>query len=275
MELDEYLPVLEKTNARFADAAAEAVLAHGWAAPGARLPGLDAGRPRLAPGRGAALLGLGGAHPGAGPVGLRRAAPGIRTTSCSAALAAQHAELETALAGADPAERVWTWAPQQDVAFVLRRQVQEAVVHTVDVEQVLGDVRPIPTDVGLDGLDEWLEVMVPGALPDGPPADAHPVVLHAVDADAERTLFPGTPAVPDRRAHRHRRRPAARGLAAGAAGGAHRGRRRAAGRRDDRPRSSWSSSALDERGQPVQRHPPARARCPPVPPRSGRPRGRR
>ena len=107
-------------------------------------------------------------------------------------VAAQHAELETALAGADPAERVWTWAPQQDVAFVLRRQVHEAVVHTVDVEQVLGDVRPIPTAVGLDGLDEWLEVMVPGALPDGPPAGAHPVVFHAVDADAERTLFPGT-----------------------------------------------------------------------------------
>ena len=75
---------------------------------------------------------------------------------------------------------------------MLRRQVQEATVHTVDVEQVLGDVRPIPTAVGLDGLDEWLEVMVPGALPDGPPEDAHPVVLHAVDADAERTLFPGT-----------------------------------------------------------------------------------
>ncbi len=33
MELDEYLPVLEKTNARFADAAAEAVLEHGWKAP--------------------------------------------------------------------------------------------------------------------------------------------------------------------------------------------------------------------------------------------------
>ena len=75
---------------------------------------------------------------------------------------------------------------------MLRRQAHEATVHTVDVEQVLGDVRPIPTAVGLDGLDEWLEVMVPGALPDGPPEDAHPVVLHAVDADAERTLFPGT-----------------------------------------------------------------------------------
>jgi hypothetical protein len=66
------------------------------------------------------------------------------------------------------------------------------VIHTVDVEQVLDQVRPIPADVGLDGLDEWLEVMVPGALREGPPPNAHPVVLHAVDADAERTLFPGT-----------------------------------------------------------------------------------
>ena len=66
--------------------------------------------------------------------------------------------------------------------------------HTPDagdltVEQVLGDVRPISADVGLDGLDEWLEVMVPGALPDGAPAEAHPVVFHAVDADAVEELI--------------------------------------------------------------------------------------
>jgi uncharacterized protein (TIGR03083 family) len=106
--------------------------------------------------------------------------------------AVQSAELEAVLAGADPAEPVWTWAPQKDVAFVLRRQTHEVTVHTADVEEVAGDVRPIPADVGLDGIDEWLEVMVPSALPQGPPADAHPVVLHAIDADAERTLFPGT-----------------------------------------------------------------------------------
>ena len=33
MELDEYLPVLQQTDVRFADVAAEAVLARGWAAP--------------------------------------------------------------------------------------------------------------------------------------------------------------------------------------------------------------------------------------------------
>jgi hypothetical protein len=86
---------------------------------------------------------------------------------------------------------VWTWAPQQNVAFVLRRQAHEAVVHTVDAEQVVDDVHPIAADVGLDGIDEWLDVMVPAALPEGPPPEAHPVVLHIVDADTERTLFPG------------------------------------------------------------------------------------
>jgi hypothetical protein len=100
--------------------------------------------------------------------------------------------LEDALTRADPADRVWTWAPQQDVGFVLRRQAQEVTVHRVDAEQVLGEVTPVSAEVGLDGLDEWLEVMVPGALPGGPPTGAGPVVFSAVDAGAERTLFAGT-----------------------------------------------------------------------------------
>ena len=129
---------------------------------GPRLPRLAARRPRPARGRGTALLGLGGADRAADPAAYPRPRrhPDDELLGW---LDAQHAELEAALAGADPAERVWTWAPQQDVAFVLRRQVHEAVVHTVDVEQVLGDVRPIPASLGLDGLDEWLDVMVPGA----------------------------------------------------------------------------------------------------------------
>ena len=191
MELSEYLPVLRTTNARMDDAAVEALLAHGWSA---RVPGCPdwtlADLVRHVAGM---------QHFWAWVVRTRAPDPARYPKTPKHPddellgwLDAQHAELEAALAGADPSERVWTWAPQQDVAFVLRRQVQEAVVHTVDVEQVLGDVRPIPTTVGLDGLDEWLEVMVPGALPDGPPDSAHPVVFHVVDAGVERTLFPAS-----------------------------------------------------------------------------------
>lgn len=186
-----YLAVLQKTDARFADAAAEAVLAHGWAA---HVPGCPGWRLRDLVWHLAEVQ-----HFWAWVVRTRAQEPSsyrdpVRRPDDELLgfLAAQSAELETALAGADPVERVWTWASQQDVAWVLRRQTHEAVVHTADVEQVLGDERPIPTAVGMDGIDEWLEVFVPAALPDGPPQGAHPVVLHALDADAERTLFPGS-----------------------------------------------------------------------------------
>ncbi len=191
MELDDYLPALRRTDARFADAAAAAVLDHGWAAPVPGCPGwsladlvwhlAEVQRFWTWVVRTRAQNPEGYVEPVRHP-----------DDELLAYGAARSAELEAVLAAADPGERVWTWAPRQDVGFVLRRQLQEATVHTVDVEQVLGDVHPIPADVGLDGLDEWLEVMVPGALPGGPPADAHPVVLHAVDVDAERTLFPGS-----------------------------------------------------------------------------------
>ena len=191
MEIHQYLPSLRRSDARFAEASAAAVLAHGWAAP---VPGCPdwtladlvwhlAEVQRFW----AWVVRTRAQDPAAYEEPVRH--PDDELLGYAVA---RSAELEAALADADPAERVWTWAPRQDVAFVLRRQAQEAAVHTVDAEQVLGDVRPIPADLGLDGLDEWLEVMVPGALPDGPPADAHPVVLHAVDADAERTLFAGT-----------------------------------------------------------------------------------
>jgi uncharacterized protein (TIGR03083 family) len=191
MELDEYLPALQRANTRFADAAAEAVLAHGWTA---RVPGCpDWTLADLVWHLGEVqhfwtwIVRTRAADPSAYPEPTRRTDDELLGWGM-----VQSAELEAVLDGADPRDRVWTWAAQQDVAFVLRRQAQEAVVHTVDVEEVLGDVRPIPADVAQDGIDEWLDVMVPGALPAGPPPEAHPVVLHAVDTDAERTLFPGT-----------------------------------------------------------------------------------
>ena len=191
MELGEYLPALRTANARMDDAAAEGVLAHGWSA---RVPGCpDWHLADLV--RHVADM----QHFWAWAVRTRATDPASYPKPPAHPddellgwLGAQHAELEVALSDADPSQPVWTWAPQQDVAFVLRRQVHEAVVHTVDVEQVLGDIRPIPTAVGLDGLDEWLDVIVPSALPDGPPAGAHPVTFHVVDAGVERTLFPGS-----------------------------------------------------------------------------------
>ncbi|MGY1739677.1 MULTISPECIES: maleylpyruvate isomerase family mycothiol-dependent enzyme [unclassified Blastococcus] len=187
----DHLAVLRRADARFADAAAEAVLARGWTAPVPGCPGwalADLVR-HLAEVQHfwTWVVRTRAGDPGGYPAPARR--PDEELLGW---LIAGSAELETTLAAADPAAPVWTWAPRRDVGFVLRRQAHEAVVHTADVEEVLGGVRPIPADVGLDGLDEWLEVMVPAALPEGPPADAHPVVLRALDAGAERVLFPGS-----------------------------------------------------------------------------------
>jgi uncharacterized protein (TIGR03083 family) len=83
--------------------------------------------------------------------------------------------LVAALEGADPATPVWTWAPRKDVAFVVRRQAHEAAVHRADAQSVSGSMAPVDGALAADGVDEFLEYM----LPDGnPPADL-----------AERTLL--------------------------------------------------------------------------------------
>jgi uncharacterized protein (TIGR03083 family) len=195
MTPEQHLQTLRAENARFAAAAAAARTRHGWRA---RVPGCPEwdladlvwhlGEVQHFWGW---LVRTRATSPAGYPEPVRPADEDL-----PAFAAEQAREMEDALSRAEPTDPVWTWAPQQDVAFVLRRQAQEAAVHRVDAEQTLGEVTPIPPEVGLDGLDEWLEVMVPGALPGGPPTGAEPVVFHAVDADAERTLFAGTADTP-------------------------------------------------------------------------------
>src|SRR3954451_9935660 len=115
MELDEYLPVLQRANARFAEAAAAAVLEHGWRARVPSCPGWDLADLvwHLAEVQHfwAWVVRTRAQDPSGYPEPDRKP-----DAQLLASLAAASAELEAALDGAAPAEPVWTWAPRRDVA---------------------------------------------------------------------------------------------------------------------------------------------------------------
>lgn len=58
---------------------------------------------------------------------------------------------------------VWTWAEDQSVGFVRRRQAHEALIHRVDAECVAGERTPMDAALSADGVDEALRVMFGGA----------------------------------------------------------------------------------------------------------------
>jgi uncharacterized protein (TIGR03083 family) len=93
-------------------------------------------------------------------------------------------------AWADPRQRTWTWASQQDVAFVTRHQVQEAAIHRWDAQRATGaPVDPIAPDVAADSIDEFLELSRPAATQGAPdlPGTVH---LHCTDVDGEWFVHP-------------------------------------------------------------------------------------
>lgn len=71
------------------------------------------------------------------------------------------------LAGADPAAHAWTWAPEQTVGFIQRRQAHEALIHRVDAELTAGQRTPLDPRLAADGIDEALRVMYGGCPPWG------------------------------------------------------------------------------------------------------------
>jgi uncharacterized protein (TIGR03083 family) len=76
--------------------------------------------------------------------------------------------LVTELRARPATDRAWTFhAPDQSVGFWLRRMAHETVVHRADAEAALGPIAPIDEDVALDGIDEFVSVMLTS---DGPAA---------------------------------------------------------------------------------------------------------
>lgn len=99
------------------------------------------------------------------------------------------------LRAADPSSHVWTWAPaRQDVAFVVRHQVQEAAVHHWDARHAAGGELQIEPLVAADAVDEFLTFSVSSDVdPADPPRAAldGAFVLRCDDTDAAWTLTDG------------------------------------------------------------------------------------
>ncbi|MDP3892205.1 maleylpyruvate isomerase family mycothiol-dependent enzyme [Nocardioides sp.] len=78
-----------------------------------------------------------------------------------------HRRLVDALRSADPTDTAWSWADEQTVAFTLRRQAHEALIHRLDAEETAGRSTPLDPALAADGVAELLEVMHGGVPPWG------------------------------------------------------------------------------------------------------------
>ena len=109
----------------------------------------------------------------AGPADAPAAVPvPVVPHECAALLdwfAASTAQLLDALREAGPDRGCWTWwgssqSPQTSGA-VARHQLQQVAVHTYDAQVTVGDPQPLPAEVALDGVDEFLTTCVSTTSP--------------------------------------------------------------------------------------------------------------
>nr|WP_042195907.1 maleylpyruvate isomerase family mycothiol-dependent enzyme [Kibdelosporangium sp. MJ126-NF4]CEL22298.1 hypothetical protein [Kibdelosporangium sp. MJ126-NF4]CTQ93079.1 hypothetical protein [Kibdelosporangium sp. MJ126-NF4] len=101
----------------------------------------------------------------------------------------------------------WTPLPMGGTDFTARRATYETAVHRADAVLALGEKYSLDTDLAVDAIDEWMELMsIPMALqmyPEkrrllGPGRTVH---LHATDTDAEWVIDLTGDVITWRRAH--------------------------------------------------------------------------
>ncbi|WP_030489798.1 maleylpyruvate isomerase family mycothiol-dependent enzyme [Micromonospora chokoriensis] len=105
--------------------------------------------------------------------------------------AASTRELLDALREAGPDRGCWTWwgssqSPQTTEA-VARHQLQQVAVHTYDAQVAVGAPQPLPTEVALDGIDEFVTTCV--ATTAGWPHKPAVVDYHATEGRSWRLWF--------------------------------------------------------------------------------------
>ena len=105
----------------------------------------------------------------AGPAGAPPAKPAPPAQPDLQWVADSTEQLLDALRDAGPDRGCWTWwdrsqAPQTAGA-VARHQLQELAVHTYDAQLTAGDPQPLPDQIALDGVEEFLVTCVATTSP--------------------------------------------------------------------------------------------------------------
>jgi uncharacterized protein (TIGR03083 family) len=92
-------------------------------------------------------------------------------------------DLGEALAAAAPETPAWTWADDQSVGFIRRRQAHEALIHRIDAELAAGQRTAMDPRLSADGVDEALRIMYGGVPAWGSftPQQGHDVRIRVTD----------------------------------------------------------------------------------------------
>jgi len=110
------------------------------------------------------------------------------------------AGLVAVLRATPPDTAMWTFPGMGEASFWSRRQAHEIALHRVDVQLAEGGggrtVEPIETTLAADGIDEFLDAVVPNRLRDRMVGNGETFHFHRTDGDGE-WLVRLTPAGPE------------------------------------------------------------------------------
>ena len=104
--------------------------------------------------------------------------------------AAAAAELLAVLDTADPTMLIRTRTGERTVSWVSRRMVHETAVHRFDAERAAGHEHRVEAELASDGVDEYLEFVLPRTVAKGLRLDGS-VHLHCTDVSGEWIIEPG------------------------------------------------------------------------------------
>ena len=115
------------------------------------------------------------------------------------------AGLVAVLRATPPETPMWTFPGMGEARFWSRRQAQEIALHRIDMQLAAGGgdgaTDPIDSDLAADGIDEFLEAVVPNRLRDRMIGHGETFHFHRTDGDGE-WLVRLTPTGPEvERAH--------------------------------------------------------------------------